>query len=114
MSNFSPELLARAHAELARHGLPLSSTQPRYSLLRRGIETDVLPWCQDHQVGAIVTRADLQKAPVRLFLFGMITLIEMHFLRIIRDRFEDDSWKSKARDYVDEAERVFLSRRNRN
>ena len=54
VSNFSPELLARAHAELARHGLPLSSTQPRYSLLRRGIETDVLPWCQDHQVGAIV------------------------------------------------------------
>jgi hypothetical protein len=67
-----------------------------------------------HHVGAIVTRADLQKAPVRLFLFGMITLIEMHFLRMIRDQFENDSWKSKARDYVDEAERVFLSRRNRN
>lgn len=66
------------------------------------------------KVGAIVTRADLQKAPVRLFLFGMITLIEMHFLRMIRDHFENDSWKGKARDYVEDAERVFASRRNRN
>lgn len=67
----------------------------------------------DH-VGAIVTRADLQKAPVRLFLFGMVTLIEMHFLRMIRDHFENDSWKSKARDYVEEAEHIFASRRSRN
>jgi len=67
----------------------------------------------DH-VSAIVTRADLQKAPVRLFLFGMVTLIEMHFLRIIRDHFENDSWKSKARNYVEEAERIFASRRSRN
>jgi aryl-alcohol dehydrogenase-like predicted oxidoreductase len=54
VSNFPPALLERAAAELARHGLPLSSTQPRYSLLKRGIESDVLPWCRDHGVGAIV------------------------------------------------------------
>ena len=65
-------------------------------------------------VGSIVTRADLQKAPVRLFLFGMVTLIEMHFLRMIRDHFENDSWKSKARNYVEEAERIFANRRSRN
>lgn len=54
VSNFKPDLLARAQAELERHGLPLASTQPRYSLLRREIEADVLPWCQRRGVGAIV------------------------------------------------------------
>lgn len=54
VSNFSPALLERARAELARHGLPLASTQPRYSLLKRGIEGDVLPWCRAHGVGTIV------------------------------------------------------------
>ena len=68
---------------------------------------------RDH-VGAIVTRADLQKAPVRLFLFGMVTLIEMHFLRMIREHSENESWKDKARNYVEEAERIFASRRSRN
>ena len=54
VSNFPPALLERARAELGRHGLPLSSTQPRYSLLRRDIESDVLPWCREHGVGTIV------------------------------------------------------------
>ena len=85
-----------------------------FKLLSRLRDVPQLFVLDSHQVGAIVTRADLQKAPVRLFLFGMITLIEMHFLRMIRSEFDNDSWRSKARDYVDEAERVFLSRRNRN
>ena len=54
VSNFQPELLSRARAELARHGLPLASTQPRYSLVRREIEGEILPWCRAHGVGAIV------------------------------------------------------------
>lgn len=54
VSNFSPALLERARAELARHGLPLASTQPRYSLLNRTIEHKILPWCRSHDVGAIV------------------------------------------------------------
>jgi methylglyoxal reductase len=54
VSNFKPELLERARAELSRHGLPLASTQPRYSMVRRDIEAGILPWCRDHGVGAIV------------------------------------------------------------
>ena len=54
VSNFKPELLERARVELASHGLPLANTQPRYSMVRRDIEADILPWCRDHEVGAIV------------------------------------------------------------
>ncbi len=45
------------------------------------------------QVGGIVTKGDLQKVPVRMWLFGLISLIEMQLLRIIRDYHPDDSWK---------------------
>lgn len=44
------------------------------------------------QVGGIVTRGDLQKAPVRLWLFGLVSLLEMHLLRVVRQRFPGDSW----------------------
>jgi aryl-alcohol dehydrogenase-like predicted oxidoreductase len=49
VSNFSPELLA----ECIACG-PLASDQPPYSLLRRDIEADVLPFCREHGIGVIV------------------------------------------------------------
>jgi len=51
VSNFDESLLARA--ERALDGLPLSSNQPKYSLLNRKVEEDILPWCRLHQVGVI-------------------------------------------------------------
>jgi len=33
---------------------PVASLQPPYSMLRRGIEQDILPYCQAHQIGVIV------------------------------------------------------------
>jgi aryl-alcohol dehydrogenase-like predicted oxidoreductase len=40
ISNFSPELMRRAHAALEKRGLPLATNQMRYSLLDRSIERD--------------------------------------------------------------------------
>ena len=44
-------------------------------------------------VGGIVTRSDLQKAPVRMWLFGMITLIEMRLTRMIEEGVSESEWK---------------------
>lgn len=44
------------------------------------------------EVGAIVTLADLEKPPVRMYLFGMITIVEMLFVREIERTWPDDSW----------------------
>jgi aryl-alcohol dehydrogenase-like predicted oxidoreductase len=49
VSNFTVEQLARAHAIA-----PIASLQPPYSILRRAIEAEVLPWCQANGVGVIV------------------------------------------------------------
>jgi aryl-alcohol dehydrogenase-like predicted oxidoreductase len=48
-SNFTvPDL------EAANAVAPITSLQPPYSAIRRDIEKDLLPWCQQHQVGVIV------------------------------------------------------------
>jgi hypothetical protein len=43
-------------------------------------------------VGGLVTRADLQDPPVRMWLFGMITLIEMRFAQLIARHYDGDAW----------------------
>jgi hypothetical protein len=45
------------------------------------------------QVGAIITLADLEKPPMRMFLFGMITIGEMVLTEILRHRYADGSWQ---------------------
>lgn len=67
------------------------------------------------QVGGIVTRTDLQKPPVRMWLFGMVTLIEMRFTRMIQQVRPNDTW----REYLSEgrlakAEALLAERTRRN
>jgi len=41
----------------------------------------------------VIVRSDIQKPIVRMWLFGMITVIEMVIVDRIRDKWPDDSWK---------------------
>lgn len=38
-------------------------------------------------VAGVITRRDLQDPPVRMWLFGLITVLEMRFLTLIRQHF---------------------------
>ena len=49
VSNFSLEQLRRAQAI---H--PVTSLQPPYSMLRREVEKEILPYCQEQEIGVIV------------------------------------------------------------
>jgi aryl-alcohol dehydrogenase-like predicted oxidoreductase len=49
VSNFNVEQLKRA-AKIA----PVTSLQPPYSLIRRKIETEILPYCEKQRIGVIV------------------------------------------------------------
>jgi aryl-alcohol dehydrogenase-like predicted oxidoreductase len=49
VSNFSVEEI-----EAAAKVVPLASDQPPYSMLRRDIEADVLPYCREHNIGLVV------------------------------------------------------------
>ena len=49
MSNFDVKQLRRAQSIA-----PITSLQPPYSLINRGIEEDILPYCQREDIGVIV------------------------------------------------------------
>jgi aryl-alcohol dehydrogenase-like predicted oxidoreductase len=54
VSNYNASLMRRAHARLARHGIPLASNQVHYNLLHRYPETNgVLDACRELHVALI-------------------------------------------------------------
>lgn len=66
-------------------------------------------------VYGIVTRADLQKAPVRLLLFGLMTSLETAMLTEIRRLYPGSSWKDHlSRGRLIAAEALLQQRRQRN
>lgn len=67
------------------------------------------------QVGGIITKGDLQKTPVRLWLFGIVSLVEMQLLRFIRTQFPESSWADALTpSRVLLAKKVFAERCRRN
>jgi hypothetical protein len=65
--------------------------------------------------GGILTRADLQDPPVRMWLFGFVTAVEMRFLKLIEEHYTDESWMqylSEAR--VTKAQEMLAERQRRN
>lgn len=64
VSNFTAEEIAAAAGVV-----PLASNQPPYSMLKRDIEADVLPYCREHNVGI------LAYSPLQLgILTGKVTM----------------------------------------
>lgn len=46
-------------------------------------------------VKGIVTRADLNKPPVRIYLFALVSLLEMHLRFWVRAMYPSESWQEK-------------------
>ncbi|MCD4785581.1 MAG: CBS domain-containing protein [Candidatus Eremiobacteraeota bacterium] len=70
---------------------------------------------ENNEIKYIVTKGDLRKAPVRMFLFALINLLEMHFTRMIRkfcDEGELESLLSEKR--IEKAKSFYEDIRVRN
>ena len=66
------------------------------------------------QVGAVIHRTNLQRPPVRMWLFGMVTILEMYLNRSLEDRFPDESWCDQlSRARLAKAEALLAERRRR-
>lgn len=67
------------------------------------------------EVGGIVTRGDLQKPPIRMWFFGLISLIEMQLLRIIRECYPSNGWEHLiSKNRIDKASNEFDKRHGNN
>lgn len=68
-----------------------------------------------NRIGGIVTRGDLQKAPMRMLLFELVTLLEMHLLRLVRIHYPEDSFqKALSESRLNAAQRLMAERQQRN
>lgn len=66
-------------------------------------------------IRGIVTRADLQKPPVRILVFGLISLFEMNQSFLIRRLYVDDRWtQALSPRRLDQARRLMEQRQQRN
>lgn len=65
------------------------------------------------EVSGIVTRADLQKPPVRMYLFGLVTLLEMHMGALIRRFYQGETWMSELGESRVEYAREFQEKRRK-
>jgi len=84
VSNFTVEQMQRV---MRIH--PLTSLQPPYSMLRRDIESDILPFCKKHNIGVIVY-SPLQKG----MLSGKFTAEKIAALPADDVRHKDQNYKS--------------------
>jgi len=67
------------------------------------------------EVRGIVTRADLNKPPVRVYLFGIISLLEMHLSFWARVVYGEDSWQCRLNPKrIKAAKKIQCERRRRN
>lgn len=73
-------------AELVADNAPLSAV---ISALNEHDQVFVLSF---GAVAAVVTRLDLEKPPARMWLFGVVTILEMVLSGVIKMRFPDGSW----------------------
>ena len=65
-------------------------------------------------VGGVITRGDIQKPIVRMWLFGIITLVEMDLAARIRTRWPDGGWTGLlSAGRLDKAQALLLERRRR-
>jgi len=68
-----------------------------------------------NQVSGIVTCGDLQKAPARMLLFGLVTLLEMNLLRLVRLYYPQDSWQPVLKkERLEIAQRLWRESQERN
>ena len=67
------------------------------------------------EVIGVICRDDINKPVVRMWLFGLITIIEMRIVQIIQERFPHDSWQSSiSADRLKKAQEMQAERQRRN
>ena len=96
-------------------GQVIVDTTPLAEVVRRLKESHCLFVSVFGTVAGIVTRSDLQKPPMRMWLFGMITLIEMRLTTMIERAATEENWKAYlSPGRVQKAEQLLAERSRRN
>lgn len=67
---------------------------------------------EGNRITKIVTSADLQKPPVQLLLYGLVSLVEMYLVKLIKQFLPNESWQSYLKpERLQNAKKVFAQRK---
>ena len=70
---------------------------------------------KSNKVVGIVTRADINKPIVRIYIFGIISLFELHLNYWITENYENESWKDIINERrLDATVEIFENRKGKN
>jgi len=102
------------------HGLPIepteivSSTTAPIDLLPIMKNRDHLFVLEGARLESIVTSADLQKPPVRMLLFGLVSLLDMFLLALVRRQCPEETFRETLKPKrLEEAQRLYDIRRSK-
>ncbi|VAW65714.1 hypothetical protein MNBD_GAMMA11-1771 [hydrothermal vent metagenome] len=67
------------------------------------------------EVSGVITREDINKPQVRMWLFGLVTMIEIGITQLIEKIYPEESWRGTLSEgRLEKAEKVWKERRRRN
>ena len=93
----------------------ISDSTPLANLLLIPKNNDFVYINHATKVIGIITKADLNKPPVRVYVFGMISLFEMHLNSWIRHEYPENSWHTKiSENRLSKAREIHLQRLQKN
>ena len=93
----------------------IASTTPLIEALPLFKDRDWLFVLERTEIRSLVTKGDLQKPPVRMLLFSLISLLEMHFLQLVRVCYPGDSFQQHLTHHrLDKAKGHLAELRKRN
>lgn len=95
----------------------ISDTAPLASALSKFTDSSILYVLTPEGVTHIVTRGDLQKTPVRMMLFGLISMVEMRLADFIDLYYPNESWIGRdllSSDRLSQARGIWTLRKRRN
>jgi hypothetical protein len=93
----------------------VSDSTPLANIINVFNENEFVFVLSSNQINGIITKADINKPPVRIYLFGMVSLLEMHLNLWISNHYQNEIWKGLIKgDRVAKAEEVFKKRKGEN
>lgn len=105
----------RDHLLTFEHGTLISESTPLADLFEVFRDREQIFVLTSTEVSGIVTQADLNKPPARIYLFGLISLLEMHMSFWIRKEYGSEGWQDNlSEERLNQAQELYENRKSRN
>lgn len=107
--------IVRNHLKMINPGLLIADSTPIPDLFELLSDKNHLFVLNKAKIEGIVTRSDLNKPPVRIYLFSLISFLEMHMGFWVRHNYQNESWKQKiSKGRLNNANKLYEDRMRKN